>query len=174
MLKSIDAEYKSFYYGKLLLAQHEIRPAYCILFLYMSFFLFSRINEDSVQPLFSTEWKRNTAKIHWVPLDILYWSGVSSSNKNQLGWEEGMFFSVNNNPRHNTWTSLLEELDGISEFHCSCFSEKRVFILVICVGKWGRGWNTPQLAAALSPQCLLCTGDRCSPHRNTNSQILSL
>jgi hypothetical protein len=134
ILKSIGAEYKTFYYGKLLLAQHKKGPSYCVLFPYMSFFLLPLINEDSVHPHFSTERKRNTAMIYWVSLDILYRSGISSSNKNPLGWE-GVFFSVNNNPRQNTWTSLLEELDGISEFHCSCFSENRVFILAICVGK---------------------------------------
>jgi hypothetical protein len=40
ILKSTDAGYKTFYFGKLLLAHLEIKPSYCVLLLYMSFSLF--------------------------------------------------------------------------------------------------------------------------------------
>ena len=48
-LKSIDVGHKT-YFGKLLLAQYEIKPSYCVLFLYMSFSLFPFIMKSQSIP----------------------------------------------------------------------------------------------------------------------------
>lgn len=89
--------------------------------------------------------------IRWYFVQVWY---KQFEKKIPLDLEERVLFSVNNNPRKNTWTGLLEELDRISEFRCSCFFRKSsLYIGDMC---WGVGWNKPQLATALSFQCLLC------------------
>lgn len=123
------------------------------MFLYTSFSLLPFIMNSQSIPS-SLQSGRGTLR-RCTEYPLIFCTGLvqAVSKKNPLGLEEGVFFSVNNNSRKNTRTGLLEELDRISEFHCSCFLENRVFILAICLG---RGWNKPQLATVLSYQCLLC------------------
>jgi hypothetical protein len=127
LLKSTDTECKTAYFGKLLFAEHAIRPSYFVLFLYMSSFILSffllswRVGPSPL--LYKEEEEHGDDILSIPPYSVQVWYKRFTTKIPLGGGGGGPFFSVNNNPHQNTWTGLLQELDRISKFHFHVFQK---------------------------------------------------